>query len=572
MIQNKLTKKTFDEICTGQYEFVIPYLQRTYKWRTRQAEAMLDDFREFLQTGKRNYCLQPLAVVRQDDTRYELLDGQQRLTTLLILWRILFGGTKESSPYTLRYERDELRFDYLWGSDIQTTESKRNMDEHYMSVVCRAIERWLNTHTEADYREAFRHLLKGDGEEGKHLLFLWYTVDEAERHTTFAHINSGKIELTCSDLIKALLLSDISTGIADKSLVAAQYAEMEQTLANDRLWSMIQREDPLDNGARIDLIFNVVEEVTPEQYIQDHLTAFYRVYEHRANLSKFWKACRDCFVRLVDLYENPYTYHYIGYLTYIHGKYEVRKWIEQYRAVGLSGVIDKLKAEVRESISISSVDDLDTIAYGDGRVRRILLLHNIQTILCRYQALQQRPKGVRFAFEYFPFELFYSQLQKEAWDIEHIASQTDNPLTKEKDWTTWVESSKADYEEVFKREEVQKLCDEFEQEKKKETFEPLYKKVLELIEAGNDPVTNKDGLGNLVLLDGTTNKSYHNALYKSKRRTILHTVDSATFVPPCTANAFLKRYNDTLDAKLWAWTQQDYEKYLNDIKDKIGKI
>ena len=119
---------------------------------------------------------------------------------------------------------------------------------------------------------------------------------------------------------------------------------------------------------------------------------------------------------------------------------------------------------------------------------------------------------------------------------------------------------------------MQKLCDEFEKEKKKETFEPLYKKVLELIEAGNDPVTNKDGLGNLVLLDGTTNKSYHNALYKSKRRTILHTVDSATFVPPCTANAFLKRYNDTLDAKLWAWTQQDYEKYLNDIKDKIGKI
>ena len=150
MIQNKLNKKTFDEICTGQYEFVIPYLQRTYKWRTRQAEAMLDDFREFLQTGKRNYCLQPLAVVQQGDTRYELLDGQQRLTTLLILWRILFGGTKESSPYTLRYERDELRFDYLWGSDIQTTECKRNMDEHYMSVVCRAIERWLNTHTEAD--------------------------------------------------------------------------------------------------------------------------------------------------------------------------------------------------------------------------------------------------------------------------------------------------------------------------------------------------------------------------------------------------------------------------------------
>ena len=371
---------------------------------------------------------------------------------------------------------------------------------------------------------------------------------------------------TCSDLIKALLLSDISAGITDKPLVAAQYAEMEQTLANDRLWYMIQRDGPLDNGARIDLIFNVIEGVTPEQYTQDHLTAFYRVYEHRANLSKFWEACRDCFVRLVDLYENPYTYHYIGYLNYIHGKYEVRKWIEQYREVGLSGVIDELKAEVRKSVP--SVNDLDTIIYGDGRVRRILLLHNIQTILCRYQALQRPAKGVRFAFEYFPFELLYSQ----QWDIEHIASQTDNPLTKEEDWTAWVESSKADYEEVFKQEEVQKLCDEFEQEKAKKTFEPLYKKVLELIEAGNDPVTNKDGLGNLVLLDRATNRSYHNALYKSKRRTILGTIDSATFVPPCTANAFLKRYNDTLDAKLWAWTQQDYEKYLNDIKDKIGKI
>lgn len=570
MIQNKLTKKTFDGICTGQYEFVIPYLQRTYKWRTRQAEAMLDDFREFLQTDKRNYCLQPLAVVRKGNTSYELLDGQQRLTTLLILWRILFGGTKESSPYALRYERDELRFDYLWSCDIQTTEGKRNMDEYYMSVVYRSIERWLNTHTETDYREAFRHLLKGDGNDGKHLLFLWYEVDEMERHTTFAHINSGKIELTCSDLIKALLLSDISTDITDKSLVAAQYAEMEQTLASDRLWYMIQRDSPLYNGARIDLIFNMVEGVTPEQYTQERRTAFYRVYEHRANLSTFWKACRDYFVRLIDLYENPYTYHYIGYLTYILGKYEVENWIKRYRAVGLSGVIDELKAEVRKSVP--SVNDLDTIIYGDGRVRRILLLHNIQTILCRYQSLQQPAKGVRFAFEYFPFELFYSQHQKEGWDIEHIASQTDNPLTKETDWTTWVESSKADYEEVFKREEVQKLCDEFEQGKKKETFEPLYKKVLELIEAGNDPVTNKDGLGNLVLLDGATNRSYHNALYKSKRRTILGTIDSATFVPPCTANAFLKRYNDTLDAKLWAWTQQDYEKYLNDIKDKIGKI
>ena len=70
---------------------------------------MLEDFSEFLKQEKTYYCMQPLAVVKIGDNKYELLDGQQRLTTLLILWRILFEDDKEkntSYPYKFEYERD----------------------------------------------------------------------------------------------------------------------------------------------------------------------------------------------------------------------------------------------------------------------------------------------------------------------------------------------------------------------------------------------------------------------------------------------------------------------------------
>lgn len=600
-----LKKRTFDcinvdidkdsNVCQESVTFIIPYLQRAYKWKEKQAKQMLEDFSEFLKQEKTYYCMQPLAVVKIGDNKYELLDGQQRLTTLLILWRILFESDEKTSyPYKFEYERDSSesntlinRYSFITESDEIKKGEYGNIDEYYMSKVYGAIKLYFDNpnnkktdEQKADnYKETFKKLLKG---EGKHILFLWYEVNEEEKHTTFAHLNSGKIELTCSELIKAILLSDgnkeslDNNRLPDKSLVAAQYAEMEEAFNDDRLWYMLQTDEPLYNGSITDLLFNMVLNINRKAYEADPKAAFYKVYARRADLSRFWKDCRAYFVRIMDLYKNPYTYHYIGYLTYTEGNNKIDDWVKVYKESGLKGCIEQLKSKVRESIS--GLGDLEKITYSDtskATLRKIFILHNIQTILIHYETIKKANLGLRFSYEQFPFELLYSQ----RWDIEHIASQTENPLTKIQDCKDWIASVRADYSEIFvQRPDLNNEIDLFEKDSKIEMFKQIYNEIVSSAEK-NSP-QNKDGLGNLVLLDSHTNRSYHNSLYKRKRKIILaaSNIDNqnneyqVTYIPRCTLNVFLKTYNTGLDVKLGEWTQDDYDKYLGDLKEKLEQI
>ena len=600
-----LKKRTFDcinvdidkdsNVCQESVTFIIPYLQRAYKWKEKQAKQMLEDFSEFLKQEKTYYCMQPLAVVKIGDNKYELLDGQQRLTTLLILWRILFESDEKTSyPYKFEYERDSSesntlinRYSFITESDEIKKGEYGNIDEYYMSKVYGAIKLYFDNpnnkktdEQKADnYKETFKKLLKG---EGKHILFLWYEVNEEEKHATFAHLNSGKIELTCSELIKAILLSDgnkeslDNNRLPDKSLVAAQYAEMEEAFNDDRLWYMLQTDEPLYNGSRMDLLFNMVLNINRKAYEADPKAAFYKVYARRADLSRFWKDCRAYFVRIMDLYKNPYTYHYIGYLTYTEGNNKIDDWVKVYKESGLKGCIEQLKSKVRESIS--GLGDLEKITYSDtskATLRKIFILHNIQTILIHYETIKKANLGLRFSYEQFPFELLYSQ----RWDIEHIASQTENPLTKIQDCKDWIASVRADYSEIFvQRPDLNNEIDLFEKDSKIEMFKQIYNEIVSSAEK-NSP-QNKDGLGNLVLLDSHTNRSYHNSLYKRKRKIILaaSNIDNqnneyqVTYIPRCTLNVFLKTYNTGLDVKLGEWTQDDYDKYLGDLKEKLEQI
>lgn len=592
---SELKKRTFDcinvdidkdsNVCQESVTFIIPYLQRAYKWKEKQAKQMLEDFSEFLKQEKTYYCMQPLAVVKIGDNKYELLDGQQRLTTLLILWRILFEDDKEkntSYPYKFEYERDSSESDtysFITKFDDIKKGKYRNIDEYYMSKVYGVINQYFDP-PEEKKKNVFKKLLKG---EGKHILFLWYEVNEEEKHTTFAHLNSGKIELTCSELIKAVLLSDgnkeslDNNGLPDKSLVAAQYAEMEEAFNDDRLWYMLQTDEPLYNGSRMDLLFNMVLNISRKTYEADPKAAFYEVYtEKKVDLSKFWKDCRAYFVRIMDLYKNPYTYHYMGYLTYTEGNNKIDDWVKAYKESGLKGCIEQLKSKVRESIS--GLGDFEKITYSDtskATLRKIFILHNIQTILIHYEAIKKANLGLRFSYEQFPFELLYSQ----RWDIEHIASQTENTLTKQKDFKDWIASVKADYPEIFaQRPELNNEIDLFEKDYKIEKFKQIYNEIVGSAEK-NSP-QNKDGLGNLVLLDSHTNRSYHNSLYKRKRKIILaaSNIDNqnneyqVTYIPRCTLNVFLKTYNTGMDVNLVEWTQDDYNKYLGDIKEKLEQI
>src|SRR3990172_5096589 len=103
-------------------KFYIPAYQRGYRWLSLQVTQLLEDIREFSQ--RRNpqpeefYCLQPLVIKVRSSGEFEVVDGQQRLTTLLLILRhfnerltekyrqMLFALAYETRPSLDEFLRD----------------------------------------------------------------------------------------------------------------------------------------------------------------------------------------------------------------------------------------------------------------------------------------------------------------------------------------------------------------------------------------------------------------------------------------------------------------------------------
>ena len=84
-----------------------------------------------------------------------------------------------------------------------------------------------------------------------------------------------------------------------------------------------------------------------------------------------------------------------------------------------------------------------------------------------------------------------------------------------------------------------------------------------------------NGIGNMALLDETTNKSYHNAPFFMKRMIISDIVmgkkkNISRFIPFCTRNVFDKTYTK-LPSAMMHWNKFDYDDYLNSIAEVIYK-
>lgn len=65
--------------------FYLPDYQRGYRWTSEEIKLLLDDIYE---SAGKPYCLQPI-VVKKSNERFELIDGQQRLTTIYLICKYM---------------------------------------------------------------------------------------------------------------------------------------------------------------------------------------------------------------------------------------------------------------------------------------------------------------------------------------------------------------------------------------------------------------------------------------------------------------------------------------------------
>ena len=577
---NNIALKAISEL--KGYRFVIPYQQRGYKWTPDNVRILLQDIKDFIDDEAKDlYCLQPIAVVPDcsDNMKYKVIDGQQRLTTLYLLWKYLFKG---DNPYCFEYERDENNERPKFLKAIHEIESEKddNIDFFFISRAYLTIKEWFHEQGDENVdnvRKQFKKLLLRTKDE-KSIQVLWYIV-EGDEHEAFRNLNSGKIELSNSDLTKALLL-DKTNNLDNRQQIAAQFELMERQLKEDRFWYMFQQKDvePEKGQSRMDFLFNMIAGVSNYEYQIDSRKSFFKFSNYKKeDLYDMWKKVRQKYQRLRDLFENPYTFHYIGFLTYCGKKVDScdkkkKSILEDYESNKKSDYVDELKGQIKKVLIHDSLDDY---SFEDEKkhLRRLFVLHNIETLLQRYNELKDK-KNLRFTYENFPFELLY----KQKWNIEHIDSQTPNDLTEPQDREDWICSIKDDFPEIKGDNEIidlEKECGDFTNNEK---FNELYENVVKKITV--EPIDDKDGIGNLVLLDEHTNKSFHNALFPRKRRIVImasglkndkdieENVESV-YVPICTQQVYTKSYTKKRGIKLTWWEQYDYDAYVKDMHEKL---
>ena len=96
--------------------FFIPSYQRGYRWTDTQIRELLEDLYDFAlehTKGESYYCLQPVIVKKRDD-KWELVDGQQRLTALWLISALYYCSNRrflkniERKQYSLEYQEKKI--------------------------------------------------------------------------------------------------------------------------------------------------------------------------------------------------------------------------------------------------------------------------------------------------------------------------------------------------------------------------------------------------------------------------------------------------------------------------------
>ena len=619
------------ELLTGNYQFSIPSYQRGYRWESTEAggedeqeakhvDDLLNDLTYFVTSNphkKANYYLQPLMVkprlLADGSYEWDVLDGQQRLTTMLLVLKCLkerlYDG-QQFGLYELKYaNRKQLDFNRITfdraSADYDFPKANENLDSYYVRKAKDRIERWYDNElsNNPSLSDKFKEMLfypdetRGvNSSPALRAKFIWYNVQALQpgapqlngnrQHDieVFNRLNRGKISLTDSELIKALFLLCIKVAPAYGSslltpeTLVRKWDDMGKKFQNEEFWNMIAPKGA-DYSNRLDLLFDFIKDCSG-----NGKGSAYRFYYKKMHglltspdinkVEELWTEVKQYFDTLCKWHENVHKHNFIGYL------------IENGEELANIYSSPDLETKIRKGLGLENVDEIDTLRYYDNegykKIRKVLLLFNVLTC----DKFGQK----------FPFNLY----RDNTFDVEHVNSQTDNPIEKIDEkiaWVKqqaipclWIDRNETDTNGILTSgareardlitEGVQFLRD-VKLNNNRDTGSKFkgYRTAVEYYYASgnrNTGMFEKDAIGNLALLNSSINREYKNALFPQKLRTLKRSDQEGVYIPLCTKYMFLKYYSNpqaNVSAfSMMRWRQEDQDEYTEAIKESIRKI
>ena len=459
---NELELKPINDLL--ELSFYIPAYQRGYRWSKRQVTELLDDIKEFQQQADNSnkntfYCLQPI-VVKQHNGDWELVDGQQRLTTIYIILTYLKDilTILSKSRYELSYETREESAEFL--QDINEERGDENIDFFHIVEAKKAVEEWFNAQ-DGTYKVDFIQTLLGPKDSKKSVQVIWYQIDETENVTeVFTRLNMGKIPLVNAELVKALFLkssnfaNDVTDSDSKKPIqdlqqlkISQEWDAIEKRLQDDAFWFFISN-DRIETN-RIEFVLGLASKNLDSEGIlnNDELKIFLKFNQllspnsdkdKTVDVAREWLKIKQCFMTLEEWYNDRALFHLIGYLvsqkvsiTNIFDLHQASLTKYDFRQSLLKQVLIKTFAGSNiETLSQEWLEErLNSFTYESGahKLRPILLLFNVSSLLANPAS------NARFQFDKY-------KDPSNGWDIEHIRSvATDMPNSKDKQ-KAWLEN------------------------------------------------------------------------------------------------------------------------------------
>lgn len=639
---NYLELLAIPELCNKN--FFIPDYQRGYRWGEIQIRQMLEDIYCFIydkNAAGSFYCLQPVVVKKMtpdevaanklesafdNNTWYEVIDGQQRLTTIRIILALesridRFNKMRFNMYYQTRpelgklfdklgiYEENE-RFIVKFDND---NDQCNDIDSWHIHNAANKILDWFQNGSGyfkpsiQEFKGGFYENFSNTKEKDKSVQVIWYELcDKSDPYEMFKRLNDKSISLNNAELIRGMFLSD-SAVYKGEELLLSQFDEdvrpivekrelarkqshiieewdiIEKQLWDDKFWSFIKKEKNSDEySCRIEYIFDLISKKTSNQ--KDSLYTYLEfdgMLKSGAvkDLWDLWLKVETYFSLLMAWYNDRYYYHKIGFLTTELGssvliemlsestnvsKKEFKKTIEGR----INSAIHDKKKPGRKILDYTYKDDYNML-------KRVLFLYNVETTY-------------KQGLEFFPFERYKDY----EWTLEHIHAQNSERIDhsiKDK-WVEWFDENKKVLERLSSRlpndENLKLLISFFNNEynrlinyKDKYTFNDVTKvfdlvlKYFNDLSAQEGTPTVMHGISNMALLSGSTNASIGNSVFEVKRQMIMDDDARGNYIPLCTRKVFLKYYNKndknfTVQQNFY-WSDKDRKHYLEDIKEVL---
>lgn len=571
--------------------FNIPHYQRGYKWEPDHVEKLLNDIKNFEATDGKFYCLQNITIIAEGN-HFNVIDGQQRLTTLIIILSYLqqhqMVANKLRFPLnSIRKMTNEFLKTFItdptanfpnsdWDTFAKEFPQYDLQDVAHIFHVYRATAQWFQHLQKEEISLSLEHFTS------KLLKDVRVIVNEVDGHTSeekvFGNLNSKRVPLDGSDLIRAILITRVAReeGRKESDLKNIVYV-------NERRVKLGWELDQINNWWSGDEIkgyfakfvtiksemvgadrklFNEESHAINYLYLlyaesQDNKKLTLDLIEQRSSSAvALYKDILKLHSTLLDWYQDKNIYHFLGFIFNIKVKDKKANFKDIWDLWQQSGSRKNFIQALKEMIRIRFLTknempdycNLQTNWYADRSEELIATLILMDII----HAIKRNQPNL-------PFKFF----TKDTHDVEHIFPQNPKQVDNKKQYIEFLN------EHVFKPDARIDLV-KYEKFKNDEEYINGINMVIESTIA-DIPI---NAIGNLVLLYNKLNKSISNSIYASKRSRIIEYHSSGKFIQPHTLKVFTRDFNDEHqnNRDLKYWTNVDIERSCAYINREVSKF